>query len=198
MHRHAFSLGDAAGDLSLPSSHVGYIMVSEAGGGHETVVEVRLELRPRQHATSAMPGFPSSVLKMSPSFYRLQNQTPPPVKRQNSGSRTGPVHIRASSTQRGVFFRRQSINFGSVPVGSICQQKVELCNATSHTMVVYLSDPCLPFVLMRNEIAIRPQSFVNVLVRFVPGTAKFSSVDMTAQTLDGSFHFKTLLLGAGV
>jgi len=108
------------------------------------------------------------------------------------------VRVRASAAQSGVFFRSQSLNFGTVAMGSICQQRVQLCNATTSAVVVYLSDPCLPFVLERNEITIRSNSYVNVVVRFVPGMVKESTAEMFAQTVDGAYHFKTLLIGQGV
>lgn len=192
--------GEFGGDTSLPSCHVGYIMVSESGGVRESVVEVRLELRPSIAVSSPS----SSVWKMNSQqqFQQQQQQqqtlTPSPLGNRLGQGGVGTVdavRIRAASTQHGVFFRRAVVDFGTAAVGSVCQIKVELCNATSRPVDVILSDPSLPFLVVRTEVSIRPHAFVHVVVRFVPGMARESSQQLTAQTLDGAYHFQILLLG---
>ena len=127
-----------------------------------------------------------------------QTLTPSPLGSrlgQGATSTADTVRIRAASTQHGVFFRRALVDFGTAAVGSVCQLKVELCNATNRPVDVRLSDPCLPFLVVKTEVSIRPHAFVQIVVRFVPGIARESSQQLTAQTLDGAYHFQILLTG---
>jgi hypothetical protein len=63
-------------------------------------------------------------------------------------------------------------------------------------VTVYLGDPCMPFVLLHNEVTIRPHAYVRVAVRFIPRTVGAYSNELLAQTADGSFHTKILLAGS--
>ena len=201
--------GNFVENTSLPSCHVGYIMVSESGGARESVVEVRLELRPHLSVSSpSSPAWKMSSRHLQQHLHHQQQQqqqhqlqqtlTPSPLGSrlgQGATSTADTVRIRAASTQHGVFFRRALVDFGTAAVGSVCQLKVELCNATNRPVDVILSDPCLPFLVVKTEVSIRPHAFVQIVVRFVPGIARESSQQLTAQTLDGAYHFQILLTG---
>lgn len=63
-------------------------------------------------------------------------------------------------------------------------------------MTVYLGDPCVPFVLLHNEISIRPRSYVRVPVRYLPVLAGDYHNELLAQTADGSYHTKINLIGS--
>ena len=55
--------------------------------------------------------------------------------------------------------------------------------------MVYISDTALPFVVIHNEIKLRPKSFVKVSVRFVPisGNAKDMMQSVLAENVTHSF-----------
>ena len=97
-----------------------------------------------------------------------------------------------------VFFRRQTTNFGSVLVGSVSRQRVDICNAGVEDVTVYLSDPELPFVLLQNELRLRARSFIRVPVRFVPVSVREYSAELevVAQTSTGEIHCSILMIGS--
>ena len=55
--------------------------------------------------------------------------------------------------------------------------------------MVFISDTALPFVVIHNEIKLRPKSFVKVSVRFVPisGNAKDMMQSVLAENVTHSF-----------
>ena len=53
-------------------------------------------------------------------------------------------------------------------------------------MMVHLSDPPLPFVLLHNEVHIRPRSYVRIPIRFVPISCNFFESDLTVQSASGN------------
>ena len=63
-------------------------------------------------------------------------------------------------------------------------------------MTVFLGDPCLPFVLLHNEVTIRPHSYICVPVRFLPVSEGQYMNELLAQTADGAFHTKIQLQGS--
>ena len=95
----------------------------------------------------------------------------------------------------GVFFRKDCINYGAVAIGSLTRANVELCNGTGESVTVLLGDPMLPFVLLHNEVSLRPKSYVRVPVRFLPVTSGDFSNELIAQTSDGSYHARIALQG---
>lgn len=202
-------------DHSVLSSHVGYLLVSSPGA--ESVIEVRLSLD--QHdAVECFNKVPKIVPSMTPSTVAdlllqmrrgafaspatpQQNENRQPVE-QSKNRITDCLSVNQLVNKRGnsrdtVYFRRQTANFGTGKVGSILQQKIDLCNATADSVVVYLSDPDLPFVLEHNEITIRPFSFVRVVARFVPVASKESECELLGYTGDGFHKLSILLLGVG-
>lgn len=95
----------------------------------------------------------------------------------------------------GVFFRKDCINYGAVAIGSLTRANVELCNSTGESVTVLLGDPMLPFVLLHNEVSLRPKSYVRVPVRFLPVSSGDFSNELIAQTSDGSYHARIALQG---
>jgi hypothetical protein len=112
--------------------------------------------------------------------------------RDSSSASLFDSHNRGSS----VFFRRLVANFGSVAVGSLARQKIELCNATDSKVTVFISDCSLPFVVLHNEVHLKPKSYVRLPVRFVPvsGPKEFTAL-LVAQTEDGRYHTSITLTG---
>jgi hypothetical protein len=104
----------------------------------------------------------------------------------------------AAPSPKGVFFRKTAANFGSVAVGSLTRVKIELCNATEAEQLVFLGDPSLPFVLLHNEVRLRPRSFVRVPVRFLPVQSREYFAELMAQTANGEHHACIKLSGAAL
>jgi hypothetical protein len=63
-------------------------------------------------------------------------------------------------------------------------------------VIVYLGDVALPFVLLHNELAIRPRSYVRVPMRFLPTHAGEFVQELVAQTADGSHHSTVQMRGS--
>ena len=63
-------------------------------------------------------------------------------------------------------------------------------------MLVYLGDPCLPFVLLHNEVSLKPRSYVRVPVRFLPVTCEDFTAELVAQTSNGLHHTSITLTGS--
>lgn len=96
----------------------------------------------------------------------------------------------------GVYFRKDSINFGAVTIGSLTRANIELCNATDEQVTVYLGDPMLPYVLLHNEISLRPRAYVRVPLRFLPVEEGDFCNELIAQTADGTYHTRIHLAGS--
>jgi len=96
----------------------------------------------------------------------------------------------------GVYFRKECINFGAVAIGSLTRANIELCNATDEQVTVYLGDPMKPYVLLHNEISLRPRSYVRVPLRFLPTTVNEFHNELIAQTEDGTYHTRIQLSGS--
>lgn len=96
----------------------------------------------------------------------------------------------------GVYFRKECINFGAVAIGSLTRANIELCNATDEQVTVFLGDPLKPYVLLHNEISVRPRSYVRVPLRFLPTTVGNYHNELIAQTEDGSYHTRIQLSGS--
>lgn len=96
----------------------------------------------------------------------------------------------------GVYFRKESINFGAVAIGSLTRANIELCNATDEQVTVYLGDPMLPYVLLHNEISLRPRAYVRVPLRFLPVEEGEYCNELIAQTADGNYHTRIHLAGS--
>lgn len=116
--------------------------------------------------------------------------------RSKDASRVSTATLPVANSRRGVYFKKAWVDFGSVGVGSLTRLKIELCNATDKEVTVYLGDPTLPFVLLHNEVKLRPKCFARVPVRFVPvaGPQEYSC-ELHAQSADGAFYANTLLSG---
>ena len=61
-----------------------------------------------------------------------------------------------------------------------------------HQVTVYIGDCALPFVVLHNEVTLRPRSFVKVAVRFVPVSGKSISIRETHLFLFESFSVPSL------
>ncbi len=96
----------------------------------------------------------------------------------------------------GVYFRKECINFGAVAIGSLTRANIELCNATDEQVTVFLGDPLKPYVLLHNEISVRPRSYVRVPLRFLPTMVGDYHNELIAQTEDGSYHTRIQLSGS--
>lgn len=103
--------------------------------------------------------------------------------------------VQSAKGDRSVYFRRRLLDFGHIQAGSLVEKKVDLCNRLYEPVVVYLSDPKLPFILTHNEIHIRPRSYVRVPVRFLPVERKEFNLNLMAQTSDGKSLFWIELKG---
>jgi hypothetical protein len=63
-------------------------------------------------------------------------------------------------------------------------------------VTVFVTDPQLPFVVLHNEVKMRPKCFVRLPIRFVPiGQSKEYSTDLIVQSADGRFKSSILLYG---
>jgi hypothetical protein len=88
--------------------------------------------------------------------------------------------------ERGVYFRKETVDFGTASAGSILRMKVELCNSTDKEVHLTIGDPMLPFIVLHNEVVIPAHSFVRIPVRFVPVyKGRFSST-LYGQMLDSA------------
>ncbi|KAJ1428872.1 hypothetical protein B484DRAFT_396642 [Ochromonadaceae sp. CCMP2298] len=101
-----------------------------------------------------------------------------------------------SEKRTGVYFRKEGINFGAVVIGSLTRANLELCNATDSVATVFLGDPLLPFVLLHNEVTLRPRSYVRVPIRYLPTRSGDYRNELIAQTADGVHHAKIALAGS--
>lgn len=61
---------------------------------------------------------------------------------------------------------------------------------------VYIGDPKRPFVLLHNEIVIKPYAYVRIPIRFTPTEPGQFECELLAQTADGAYHTKIVLAGA--
>jgi hypothetical protein len=109
---------------------------------------------------------------------------------KNSASSTLPVTIThksdeaSSALKNKVYFRRSGVDFGTVCVGKMSRMKVEICNSSDREVVVRLSDPSLPFIVLHNEIAVPARSFVRLPVRFVPVSPSVFATEVYAQIVN--------------
>ena len=112
-------------------------------------------------------------------------------------STSAPTAYGVNADKTGIYFKHTLINFGSSAVGTLTRTRIELCNATDREVIVYIGDPTLPFVLLHNEVKIRPRCYVRLPVRFVPilGPRQFTT-QLTAQSADGLYHTMITLTGA--
>jgi hypothetical protein len=62
-------------------------------------------------------------------------------------------------------------------------------------ITVHLADPELPFVLLHNEVILRPRSYVRIPVRFVPISCQAFSTEITVQSQSGLHIIKLKLKG---
>jgi hypothetical protein len=62
-------------------------------------------------------------------------------------------------------------------------------------MTVFLGDPQQPFVLLHNEVSLKPRSYVRVPVRYIPINHGDSVNELIAMTSEGTFHTRIQLLG---
>ena len=127
---------------SLASGHAGYIMVT-TDEEIEFVVEVRLASAATDsygegtdsvydsHIANNMQQSSSGTARRD----HHRNSWPPQPHSDVSSSAPDLKHQshrtnQSSTTSRGVYFRRQSLDFGRVSIGSLSRLKLELCNAT--------------------------------------------------------------------
>jgi len=170
---------------SIMASHLGYVMVTAAGC--ESVVDVRISNPSNTTHDASSPGSAVTKTRTSPSGE---------ADRLSSIIQLQQRKVQKERISYEIFFRRNTANFGSVPVGSLARQRVDLCNSSNVDVLLYLSDPSLPFVLLHNEVLIKARSYVRIPIRFLPVSSnrEFSS-KLTAHSDDGKFESSILLLG---
>jgi hypothetical protein len=169
---------------------IGYVGVRSRFGSKS--VEVRLPLM--QSSERESPATERKVAEPAPA---PREEAPRPVQRTETEHVViAPAPpVQSARRDRSVYFRRRLLDFGHIQAGSLVEKKVDLCNRLYEPVVVYLSDPKLPFILTHNEIHIRPRSYVRVPVRFLPVERKQFDVNLMAQTSDGKSLFWIELKG---
>eukprot|EP01041_Mallomonas_annulata_P000720 gene720-1390_t len=206
----------ATATATATTGHQGYILLTTSTG-LEFVVEVRLStvgsltlpVPVEKAANASRLGRYDAIIQhgsvngseQTRRSLRLTEQQRLSWPGQNSEtepseSRQSRQGSQSQNTGTGVYFRKQSLEFGAVAIGSLSRMKVELCNATEDEVTIFIGDPALPFVILHNEIHLRPRSYVRVPVRFLPVTKNDFVTDLRAQTADGSFHFHVNLNGS--
>lgn len=75
---------------------------------------------------------------------------------------------------------------------------VGLLNYYELQMRVSLKDPSLPFVLLHNEITLRPRCFVRVPVRFVPSCHSINTIKSYSGVLEGTVQVASQTLTCSV
>lgn len=168
---------------------IGYVGVRTRFGSKS--VEIRLPLSQAAERES-----PTAERKVTDAMSGPQQEE----QAQQAAQPTEAEHLAAVPAQsarrdRSVYFRRRLLDFGHIQAGSLVEKKVDLCNRLYEPVVVYLSDPKLPFILTHNEIHIRPRSYVRVPVRFLPVERREFNVNLMAQTSDGNALFWVELKG---
>ncbi len=123
----------------------------------------------------------------------LRREEASALDKQHSKVAGEPKKLAADKS--GVYFRRDSAQFGAVVIGSLTRARIELCNGTDEDVTVFLGDPALPFVLLHNEVHIRPRSYMRIPLRFVPVAAGQYTDQLVAQTADGRHHTTVNLTG---
>lgn len=145
---------------------------------------------------SPIPFSSSNITRQVPANHTLSTSAPQLLLIKPTT--IAPVrHIAASAGTPGLFFKRSEVNFGTVEVGTLTRVKIELCNSTNEEVTVFVGDPQLPFVVLHNEVTIRPRCYVKLPVRFLPvvGPKNFSA-RLVAQSADGSFQATINLSGS--
>ena len=105
------------------------------------------------------------------------------------------IKERDEAVTKGVFFKKIFLEFGTVKVGSLTRQKIEVCNSTSKDIVVIVKDPTLPFVTLHNEVKIRANSFVRLPIRFVPVHRGHFEMDLVGKVASTGDLIKIALVG---
>ena len=105
------------------------------------------------------------------------------------------IKARDEAVNRGIYFKRLFIDFGTIQVGSLTRQKIELCNSTTKDVTVHVKDPKLPFVTLHNEIIVKAQSYVRLPIRFVPVSKASFEVELVGQVKNSGECIKIILVG---
>ena len=105
------------------------------------------------------------------------------------------IKERDEAVTNGVFFKKLFIEFGTVKVGSLTRQKIEVCNSTGKDIMVVVKDPSLPFVTLHNEVKVRANSFVRLPIRFVPVHRGHFEMDLVGKVNSTGDLIKIALVG---
>jgi hypothetical protein len=97
--------------------------------------------------------------------------------------------------RRGLFFENVTAMFGSVMVGCLVRTRVILANASNEEAVVYLGDVDSPFLITKNEVRLKPRSYVRVPVQFLPTKSGHYQTELMAQSADGQHTTSIKLSG---
>lgn len=199
---HAFSLSNSATSAFVPS---GELLAKQAQ--LRAQLAKQKEQSPASSAASSrrwtqqssFPSFTSFAPRQNPNTSHVETHSAKP--KQSSVSQTIPIaparKVAAASGAPGLFFKRPEIHFGAVEVGTLTRVKVELCNPTDEEVTVFVGDPQLPFVVLHNEVTIRPRCYVKLPVRFLPVVGpKAFSAQLVAQSADGLFQATVNLSGS--
>ena len=108
--------------------------------------------------------------------------------------------ITSSTTKRSIYFKRSVVNFGSVQIGSCGSARLQLCNKYDTHLTVLVTEPALPFVCLHKKIKLKPRSFVNLPVRFIPVNESSADNVLTAKIVKGGNDEElcVMLRGSGV
>ena len=96
-----------------------------------------------------------------------------------------------------VYFRRSVVEFGEKTVGTCGSVRLQLCNSTSREVVVRVSEPSCPFVVLHKKIRLKPKAFVRLPVRFVPVSKGLWETMLHCDVGEGRSEIVVLLRGVG-
>ncbi|KAJ1433630.1 hypothetical protein B484DRAFT_11122 [Ochromonadaceae sp. CCMP2298] len=173
---------------------------TEVGGAECSVdsADVKLYSLNQPPSTAQAPATPPAkkvVTSFSPPTFPGPGSPPP-----SASLRSPPI----TPLKAGVCFRREVVDFGAVARGSLTRANLDLCNHTDQETTIFLGDPLLPFVLLHNQVTLRPRSYARVPVRFIPtggaggggGAEGQFRAELVAQSADGQHHTCIVLTGA--
>ena len=129
------------------------------------------------------------------------SETPRKVQtKSNNNDTTIGTEKTDKSKERGegrVYFRRSVVEFGEKTVGTCGSMRLQLCNSTEKEVVVRVSEPSCPFVVLHKKIRLKPKAFVRLPVRFVPVSKGLWESMLHCDVGEGRSEIVVLLRGRG-
>lgn len=108
-------------------------------------------------------------------------------------------YYKTQLSDRRIYFKRNALQFGQAPVGSLTRMKIELCNPSDKAITCSINDPALPFVILHSEVTINPRAYVRLPVRFVPVVVRShfgSELMVDVQEDNSTYSISINLIGA--